>query len=213
MKLAGQRTAAATVLHISQPSPSAGHRLDDHISIPDGPPDTEPPAHRLARDSAAALQVRADGTHTVYVVDSSPPWGKTPRESIQQECDRRGKRQVVDGCIDPLGGRDAGAELILALGGPPARWVVTGEPSGPPYWLRVWAARGLLWAWDDVALPAVLAALRDEAWRVREMALKVVARHRLADALTVVSELHSDPAPRVRAAASRALRRLAADED
>jgi hypothetical protein len=39
-----------------------------------------------------------------------------------------------------------------------------------------------LWAWDDVALPAVKSALNDEAWRVREMALKVVARHKLDDA-------------------------------
>ena len=53
---------------------------------------------------------------------------------------------VVAGCIDLLKGRDVDADLVLALGGPPARWVVTGEPSEPPYWLRVWALRGLLYA-------------------------------------------------------------------
>lgn len=141
-------------------------------------------------------------------VNVPPPWGKTPRESIEQECALRGKDAVVAGCMELLNGGGADAELVLALGGPPARWVVTGEASGPPYWLRVWAARGLLWAWDDVALPSVETALRDEAWRVREMTLKVVARHQLEDTLLTVVDLQNDPAARVRAAASRALMRI-----
>ena len=135
-------------------------------------------------------------------------WGKTPRESVEQECARRGKAEVVAGCVELLGGGEGDAQLILALGGPPARWVVTGEHPGPPYWLRVWALRGLLWAWDDVALASVEEALHDDAWRVREMALKVVARHRVDDALGTVVELQEDPAARVRAVASRALMRL-----
>jgi hypothetical protein len=143
-------------------------------------------------------------------VNASPVWGKTPRKSIEQECARRGKDAVVAGCMELLGGGDADAELILALGGPPARWVVTGEPPGPPYWLRVWATRGLLWAWDEVALESVAVALNDDAWRVREMALKVVARHRLEDTLLTVVDLQEDPAARVRAAASRALMRITA---
>ena len=134
----------------------------------------------------------------------------TPRESVEQECARRGRDEVVAGCVALLGGDDVDAELILALGGPPARWVVTGEPSGPPYWLRVWALRGLLWAWDDVALEPLEAALHDSAWRVREMALKVVTRHRLEDLLETVADLQDDPVVRVRAAASRALIRLTA---
>lgn len=134
----------------------------------------------------------------------------TPRESVEQECAGRGKGEVVAGCVALLGGGDVDPELILALGGPPARWVVTGEPSGPRYWLRVWALRGLLWAWDDVALQSVEAALHDDAWRVREMALKVVARHRLEDLLATVAGLQDDPVARVRAATSRALIRLTA---
>ena len=137
-------------------------------------------------------------------------WGKTPRESVEQECARRGKDEVVAGCVELLSGGDVDAELIVALGGPPARWVVTGESAGPPYWLRVWALRGLLWAWDDMALQSVEAALKDDAWRVREMALKVVARHRLEDTLATVADLREDSTARVRAAASRALIRLAA---
>jgi HEAT repeat protein len=105
--------------------------------------------------------------------------------------------------------RDADDQLILALGGPPARWVLTGEAPGPDYWLRVWAARGLLWAWDDAALPCLTRALTDDAWRVREMALKVVARHRLEQATDAVAALRDDSVPRVAQAASRALIRLA----
>jgi hypothetical protein len=145
-------------------------------------------------------------------VDVPSVWGKTPRESVEQECARRGKDEVVAGCVELLTGGETDAQLIVALGGPPAHWVVSGEPSGPPYWLRVWAARGLLWAWDDVAFQAVQAALYDEAWRVREMALKVVARHELEDALSAVVDLQEDPVARVRRAASRALMRLSATE-
>lgn len=141
-------------------------------------------------------------------MNAPPSRGKTPRERIQHECVTRGKHAVVAGCIGLLQGRDVDADLILALGGPPAQWVVTGEPSGPPYWLRVWATRGLLWAWDDAALGAVTEALNDEAWRVREMALKVIARHKLEDTLPTVTDLQGDPAARVRAAALRAIIRI-----
>ncbi|WP_169312936.1 hypothetical protein [Intrasporangium calvum] len=43
-----------------------------------------------------------------------------------------------------------------------ARQPVGSSPEtlqGPPYWLRVWALRGLLWVWGDEALPSVEAAL------------------------------------------------------
>lgn len=116
---------------------------------------------------------------------------------------------MVGGCIALLEGGDADAELVLALGGPPARWV-TGDDGGPDYWLRVWAARGLLWAWDDVALPAIRGALNDEAWRVREMAVKVIRRHQLGDVVSQVAALRQDPNHRVRAAADRAVEQLTA---
>lgn len=74
--------------------------------------------------------------------------------------------------------------------------------------MRVWAARGLLWNWGDDALPAVMAALGDDAWRVREMAAKIVARHELGDGLRIVASLRHDPTPRVRTAAARAVVRL-----
>lgn len=136
-----------------------------------------------------------------------PAW--TPRQSIQAECERRGTNAVVAGCINLLSGGQADPELIVALGGRPARWAVEGGEPGPDYWLRVWAARGLLWAWGDEALPMVLQALRDDAWRVREMAARVVARHQLDAALPTIAGLRNDANTRVRKAAERATYRLA----
>jgi hypothetical protein len=100
--------------------------------------------------------------------------------------------------------------LLLALAGPGAGTFLDGQPHDDTYWLRVWGARGLLWAWDDSARPAVRQALGDEHWRVREMAAKVVARHELGDTLPVVADLRDDPVPRVRAAATRAVAVLTA---
>jgi hypothetical protein len=135
----------------------------------------------------------------------------TPQQSIERECGRRGRAAVVAGCVALLGGGDADDQLILALGGPPARYVLdTGPAPVHQYWLRVWAARGLLHAWDEAAAAAVLGGLADESWRVREMSAKVVARHRLGEALEVVAGLRDDPVPRVRAAAARAVTLLAA---
>ncbi|MGA2210443.1 MAG: HEAT repeat domain-containing protein [Acidimicrobiales bacterium] len=68
-----------------------------------------------------------------------------------------------------------------------------------------WAARGLLHNWDDEATPAIVRATTDEAWRVREMAAKVIARHQVGEAFDAVAGLRDDPVPRVRAAAQRAV--------
>jgi hypothetical protein len=130
-------------------------------------------------------------------------WGLTPRQSIEAECARRGKDAVVAGCVDLLAGGDTDPDLVIALGGPAAPRVVSGENKR--YWLRVWGARGLLWAWDDVAVASVTAALGDDHWRVREMACKVIARHQVGDALPVLAALGGDPVPRVRGAAARAV--------
>jgi HEAT repeats len=133
----------------------------------------------------------------------SSRWGVTPRESIEAECTRRGQSALVAGCIDLLAGRDVDPGLIRALGGPEADRVIRGENK--QYWARVWGARGLLWAWDDSAARAVTTALGDEHWRVREMACKVIARHKVGDALSAVAASRDDPVPRVRAAAARAV--------
>jgi len=134
-------------------------------------------------------------------------WGMTPRQSVAAECQRRGKPAVVSGCIDLLQGRyDVDDTLVLALGGPAGQSVLDGLAGGKAgYWPRVWAARGLLHAWDDRATAAIIQATTDEAWRVREMAAKVIARHRLGDALTAAAHLRDDPVARVRTAAGRAV--------
>lgn len=147
------------------------------------------------------------------LVPAPPKWGTSPRESIKAECERQGKDNFVAGCIALLAGREANPKLILALGGRPARWAAGfDEPAGLAYWLRVWAARGLLWAWDDEAVPPILNALRDDAWRVREMATRVVIRHHVGDALPIVKRLRNDPNARVRKAAERAVVQLGSGE-
>jgi HEAT repeat protein len=100
---------------------------------------------------------------------------------------------------------------MLALGGPAAEGVLIGREGGRGgYWPRVWAARGLLHVWDDMATPAIIKATADESWRVREMAAKVIARHGVGDALDSVVRLRDDPVARVRAAALGAVEVLTA---
>ena len=118
----------------------------------------------------------------------------------------RGCAAVVSGCVDLLEGRDVDDDLVVALGGPHAENVLAGSEGGKSgYWPRVWAARGLLYSWDDGATAAVVRATRDESWRVRERACKVVGHHCLGDALEAVAPLRDDPVARVRSAAERAV--------
>ena len=133
----------------------------------------------------------------------------SPRTRVLAECARRGQDAVVTGCAALLTGGAVDVPLITVLGGPGAAWAL-GDPDVHGHWFRVWAARGLLWAYGDAAGPAVVAGLRDEQWRVREMCAKVVAQHLIGDAFAAVLPLRDDPVPRVRAAADRAVARLTA---
>ncbi|HUN31354.1 MAG TPA: HEAT repeat domain-containing protein [Trebonia sp.] len=135
-----------------------------------------------------------------------------PRERIAAECLRQGKAAVVAGCIVLLQGQPEEVDdgLVVTLGGAAAEFVLAGHEGGKEgSWPRVWAARGLLHAWDDRATEAIIAATRDDSWRVREMAAKVVARYQVADACQAMADLRHDPVPRVRWAAERALVSLA----
>lgn len=136
--------------------------------------------------------------------------GVTPRQSVEVEAGRRGRTALVAGCVRLVHGEEVDPALLLALGGPGARKFLDGGPRADTYWLRVWGLRGLLWSWDDAALPAVVLGLADGSWRVREMALRVVARHRLGDALPAVTPLRADEVQRVRTAAARAVAVLTA---
>lgn len=74
---------------------------------------------------------------------------------------------------------------------------------------RVWAARGLLWAEPGEDIAALRAGLDDDHSRVREMVCKLTARHRVGELLGQAAHLEeADPITRVRAAASRAGRRI-----
>jgi len=138
-------------------------------------------------------------------------WDLTPRQSVELECARRGRGPVVAGCIALLRGQDVDDNLIMALGGLGARVVLDDGPrQRNQYWRRVWGVRGLLHVFDEQAAEAIIEALGDEHWRVREMAAKVIARHKIGAALTAVAELRDDPVPRVRAAAERAVIMLTA---
>ncbi|MFL6142463.1 MAG: HEAT repeat domain-containing protein [Labedaea sp.] len=139
---------------------------------------------------------------------SGTPSARTPRQRIEAECRRRGRPALVAGCVRLIRGDESDIGLIAVLGGDTANWYLGGGHPDQRYWSRVWAARGLLWVWDTAGLDALLLALRDPAWRVREMAAKVVARHLVGDALPMVAALREDPVPRVRAAAVRAVARL-----
>ena len=137
----------------------------------------------------------------------------TPGDRIAAEVDRHGSRALTGGCVALLEGRpgDVSDRLITVLGGDSARYVIDGGEGGRAgYWPRVWGARGLLHEWDPAATAAIISAAGDEAWRVREMAAKVIARHQVGDALTAVAALRDDEVARVRAAAARAVTVLTA---
>ena len=139
------------------------------------------------------------------IVPTRSGWELTPRQSIEIECARRGRAEVVAGCVALLRRQEVDDNLVIALGGPASQVVLDDGPRlANQYWRRVWGARGLLHCYDDQAEKAVTEALADEHWRVREMAAKVVAKHRVGAAFDAVTGLRDDPVPRVRAAAERA---------
>lgn len=145
--------------------------------------------------------------------------GASPVVLLHQLQELIGTEAVARWCADLLTGTARPDDPSL----PPLGWFGTGaatllqrgdlETSDQGYWVRVWAARGLLHGWDEsaaeLAVPAVVTALRDDAWRVREMAAKVVRRWQLEEAAKAVTALRKDDVPRVRAAAERAMAQLA----
>jgi hypothetical protein len=121
---------------------------------------------------------------------------------------------VITECTRALvGADDADAGFIARLGGGHAAVVLDDDRDDQHYWLRVWAARGLLWACDGQPVPtqtiaALRAGLHDPTWRVREMCAKVIARHVVGELFAAVAVARDDPVPRVRLAAARAVETL-----
>jgi hypothetical protein len=110
-----------------------------------------------------------------------------------------GRESVVRWCEDLLAGRATDARDH-----PDISWL-GGTIGWAPYWTRVWGARALLHLGPPLDAALVLNATRDPAWRVREMALKVIARHALPDPTGRIDVLVDDPVERVRRQAWRAL--------
>lgn len=134
-------------------------------------------------------------------------WGLPPGRAWAAECARVGSAAMVDSCLAVRPGQEYDEDLLLVIGSPGAGSVLAGGEGGVSgYWPRTWtwALRALLYPWEDRASSVVIAATCDQAWRVREMAAKVIARHRIDDGLDAVGWLLTDPVPRVRATVGRA---------
>jgi hypothetical protein len=102
------------------------------------------------------------------------PDDRTPRQRIESECAARGHAAVVAGCVQLVLGGATDARLLSVLGGPSTPWAL--EDDSHRYWLRIWGARGLLWAWEPSALDAVIPLQEDPIPRVRTAARRAVVR-------------------------------------
>lgn len=124
--------------------------------------------------------------------------------------ERYGEEGLVKHAIGLLHGRHEGEEVLLYLGGRHARGILDGAPS--LYWPEVWGARALLHVWDDSAASAVLEGVQNQAWRVREMCLKVCAVRGLGDSALLKRRM-TDENARVRSAAAHALAAVGTAKD
>lgn len=135
----------------------------------------------------------------------------TPREHWAHVADKYGVLRTVGWCAELLTGSvtadqpEDPAFTALGQGGYLQR-ILDGE--SPDYWIRVWAARGFLYVWDDSASAAVVAGLSDGHWRVREMCAKVCRRRGVGEGSDDLARLVVDEVPRVRLAAILALAEL-----
>lgn len=134
-----------------------------------------------------------------------------PRALLAEAVAEYGIHTVIDTCLALIEGHDRYDLLAMPLtylGGQAAHGQLDrGDLAarGQSHWPRTWGVRGLVYAWLPYASPGVVRALGDPHWRVREMAAKVVVRHRVADASDALLPLVGDAAaPRVQVSAVRA---------
>lgn len=113
-----------------------------------------------------------------------------------------GEAEVVERALSLMDGNNEGEDFLLFVGGEHAQGILDGAPV--LYWPELWGLRALQYAWNDTAAPAVVNALHNTAWRVREMAARVIAVREIPAASELI-ELLGDKTPRVRIAVARAL--------
>ena len=129
--------------------------------------------------------------HTRAVPSPRP----SPRELIEQAVDRYGLDDVRAWCERLVLGESPRA-------GDPDLALLGGDPTWARYWFRVWGVR----AFRYVGPPprhVLERALGDEAWRVREHALAIVAETEDDRFLDAADAALDDPVARVRLAALR----------
>ena len=113
-----------------------------------------------------------------------------------------GEPRVARRATSLLEGGYEGEEFLLLVGGSHAEGILAGAPA--LFWPELWGARALLYVWDEAAAPAVIAALGNQSWRVREMSAKVSAARAIGMPKDL-ARLTTDEHARVRSAAARAL--------
>lgn len=125
-----------------------------------------------------------------------------PQQRIAVAVNKYGEEDVVEGAISLMSGNNEGEVFLLYVGGEHAQGILDGAPA--LYWPELWGTRALLYVWNDSAISAVLGALSNPAWRVREMAARVVATRGIPASDELVPLL-SDTTPRVRIGGAKAL--------
>jgi hypothetical protein len=142
-----------------------------------------------------------------------PKEREAPREVVRAACAEYGDDAVIDWCVAFLTGEISGEDaygadlpkLVAITGNPnPGGWSAPVDPVNY-YWIRVWAARVLLYVWRDDAVDALRVAASDPAWRVREHVARLTAQRELGQLVDALLPDLQHELPRVRATAARAV--------
>lgn len=138
------------------------------------------------------------------------PINLPPKKRIEAGIARYGHSEFITRALALIAGNSEGEDFLLYVGGDHAQGIIDGAPV--LYWPELWGLRALLYVWDDSATSSVIGALNNTAWRVREMAARVVVAHEIPARIELMALL-SDEKPRVRIAAARGLGAVGTLED